>query len=314
MDKTKIVRVAAVLAMAATLTACATPKSPFPVPEEAGLYAVTSNGDLRRLDGNADWENTTWPERSSLTPAVKFVVVDPSLASNPKSAASRIELWRVAWVRSEIGTNRMVMPVSGSAWALARLDPYRIPFTTERAPHNPHALLVVPTHPLPSGLYAFRVNGTGISKEARLGVLWNSVDKRQYSAANCVDRYLGPTATYQSCNGRGAAQQASVKKAATPHIYSNQGMTITLAKPQKNDNGILVQGTVVNTTAQTKSMPLLQVTLQNASGQEVQRSIIQPNVPQLAPGERLIFKTQMANGNGATKVNVKFMSDPTTVL
>jgi hypothetical protein len=314
MDKTKIVRIVAALVMTVTLAACATPKSPFPVPEEAGLYAVTSNGDLQRLDGNADWENTTWAERSSLTPAVKFVVRDPSIASDPNNAASRIELWRVAWVRSEIGTNKMVMPVSGSSWALARLDTYRIPVTTQRAPRNPQALLVVPMQPLPSGLYALRLNGTTVSKEARLGVLWNSVDKRQYSAANCVDRYLGPTASYQPCMGRGTAQQASIKKAATSHIYTSEGLSITLSKPVQNETGVLVQGVVTNTTAQTKRMPLMQVTLQDVSGQDIRRSIIQPSVATLGPGQKLTFKTQMVNGAGAAKVNVKFVSTPTSTL
>ncbi len=311
MESTRIVRIVAVLAMTATLSACAIYKPPFPIPEEAGLYVMTGGENLQRLDGNADWENTTWPERSSLAPTVKFVVSDPSIASDPATAAGRVELWRVAWVRSEIGTNHLAMPVSGSSWALARLDPFRVSFTTMRAPRSPQAMLIVPTEPLSAGLYAFRLNSQGVSREARLGVLWNSVDQRQYSAVNCVDRYLGSAATYQTCMNGSDTQQAATQKTKMPAPASN-GLTITLDKPVQNDMGVLIRGVVTNTTAHTKHLPLLQVTLQDASGQAIRRSIIQPSAAELGPGQRLIFKDQILNGAGAAKVNVKFVPELTT--
>src|SRR5690348_1202153 len=101
----RIARNAMCLILLAGTAACAGSQQPsYPVPDEPGIYAFTENDQgLNRLDGDADWETATWPDRSNMPSNVQFVVYDPSLAG--RSAGSSVELWRVPWVRSEIDAN-----------------------------------------------------------------------------------------------------------------------------------------------------------------------------------------------------------------
>ncbi len=100
-SSTRIARNAICLVLLASASACAGTREPsYPVPDEPGIYSFTSNDTLRRLDGDRDWEVETWPERSNMPGNVQFVINEPALAG--RSAGNSVELWRVAWVRSEI--------------------------------------------------------------------------------------------------------------------------------------------------------------------------------------------------------------------
>lgn len=292
------------LALAASMTACASYRPPFPIPDEPGFYALSRSNELQRIDGDKAWEVKTWAERSSLSPATQFVILDSSLA-NELEPQARIALWRVAWVRSEVGANNLAMPVSGNSWAVAPIASQRVPISIERAPRTPEAVHIVPTA-LKPGLYALQLSGNGIVREARLGVQWGAVDKRQYSAVNCVDRYTAQGSAYKSCTGQTAANQS---ESAQP--ISAEGLEITLVDPLRDGNHLIVQGVVTNTTDQTKIVPPIQVVLRSKAGQELTRDVIRPQNVELGPGKRMTFKTEILHPMGPAKVRVTFVSDST---
>lgn len=193
LSSTRIARNALSLALLAGVSACAGTREPsYPVPDEPGIYAFTSDDELHRLDGDSEWEMETWPERSNMPSNVHFVIYEPALAG--RSAGNSVELWRVAWVRSEINAQGQAMPISGNEWAVAPFERFSIPFRYESPPGDTEIVHVVPTVPLQPGLYTVSIRG---AREARVGVTWNSVDQRQYAAQNCVDRYEGDF--YRTC-------------------------------------------------------------------------------------------------------------------
>src|SRR5262245_13328017 len=218
-----IARGATCLTILFGVAACAGTREPsYPIPDEPGLYALTSDDALYRLDGDREWEVETWPERSGMPPGVQFVVSDPALAGRP--AGTSIELWKVAWVRSEITAENQAMPIEGSSWAVAPIEPFRIPFRYESPPDQSDVVHIVPTPPLEPGLYALRIINPG-ARQARVGVSWNSVDQRQYSAANCVDRYAAEGNVSRTCTTAVGAQTGALPPAgglssASPAVSS----------------------------------------------------------------------------------------------
>ena len=153
-SSTRIARNAICLVFLASASACAGTREPsYPVPDEPGIYAFTTSDNLRRLDGDRDWEVETWPERSNIPGNVQFVINEPALAG--RSAGNSVELWRVAWVRSEIDPQGQAMPIQGSEWAVAPLAPFAIPFryelpagqTDDRAHRADRAARARPLHP-----------------------------------------------------------------------------------------------------------------------------------------------------------------------
>src|ERR1051325_4680799 len=125
-SSTRIARPAVCLALLVGVAACAGNREPsYPIPDDPGIYAITSNGDLQQLDGERDWEAETWPERSNMQPNVQFVISDPALAG--RAPGTSVELWRVAWVRSEISAQNQAMPIEGSQWAVAPIEEFRVP-------------------------------------------------------------------------------------------------------------------------------------------------------------------------------------------
>lgn len=300
-----ISKVACAIAAAAALAAlsgCAGTRPPFPIPEEPGLYALDSHDKLQRLDGDQDWEVKHWPERANLSPDTRFVILDPAIGTNSGGSADRFQLWRVAWVRSEIGDENLAMPTKGSPWAVAPIAPFGVPLSVMRAPRDP-AVMLTPTTQLTPGLYNLHLDGSSVAHDARLGILWPSVEQREYSARNCVDRYVTQN-SYRTCTGLTGTQQA----------MAVQGLTVTLVDPTRGPDGLVVQGVVTNTTEQTKMMPLLQVTLHDQSGQEIGRRVLQPSVKTLAPGDRMTFRTAMLQPSGPAQVKVTLVPYPNAGL
>lgn len=306
MDMSKVARFAAAASLLLAVSACATSRPPFPVPDEPGLYALDRNDKLQRLDGDQDWEVKHWPERSNLSPDTRFVVLDPALGNDgalQSGQSDRVQLWRVAWVRSEIGDENLAMPTKGSPWAVAPLAPFNVPVSVLRATREP-AVMLTPSMPLSPGLYNLRLNGAGNVHDARLGILWPSVEQREYSAHNCVDRYINQN-SYRTCTGMTSGQQ----------VAATQGLTVTLVDPTRGPDGLIVQGVLTNTTEQTKQAPLLQVTLHDqTTGQEIGRRVIQPSVKTLAPGDRMTFRTAMTQPSGPAQVKVTLVPYPSAGL
>jgi hypothetical protein len=335
-SSTRIARNALCLVILASVSACAGTSEPsYPVPDDPGIYAITSDDGLRRLDGDREWEVETWPERSNMPSNVQFVINEPALAG--RSAGNSVELWRVAWVRSEISPQGQAMPIQGSEWAVAPLEPFAIPFRYESPPGQTEIVHIVPTVRLDPGLYTLRI---GNARQARIGVTWNAIDQRQYSAMNCVDRYDGNT--YRPCNAvvgaapapagdpynAGLTADASTGGLASPAApqpapvvvqqapaqplaaaTSAEGLQISLTNPVRRNDGLLIQGTVTNNSGQVRAIPTMQGSLENSAGQEMRRWIFQPPVHSLAPGERANFSTEVRPiPTGVARASVAFIA------
>ena len=342
-SSTRVAHHALSLVLLASVSACAGTREPsYPVPDEPGIYAFTTKDNLQRLDGDRDFEVETWPERSNMPGNVQFVINEPALAG--RSAGNSVELWRVAWVRSEINAQGQAMPIQGSQWAVAPIEPFAIPFRYESPPGQTEIVHVVPTVPLEPGLYTLRIANPG-ARQARVGVTWNGADQRQYSAMNCVDRYDGNS--YRLCNAVvGAApaptgdpynagltanasngglaslappqpapvidQQAPVQQTVAQPVAaatSAEGLQIALADPVRRNDGLLIQGTVVNTSNQARAIPTMQGSLENSAGQEMRRWVFQPPVRSLQPGERANFSTEVRPiPAGVARASVAFIA------
>jgi hypothetical protein len=339
----RIARGATCLTLLVGLSACAgTDELTYPIPYEPGLYALTDGDDLERLDGPPGWEVQTWPERSNMPTNVQFVVSEPALIG--RSAGTSIELWKVAWVRSDINVNHETMPIEGSQWAVAPVESFRVPFRSEASPAHTDIVHIVPTAPLEPGLYALRVVG---ARQGQVGVGWDSVDKRQYAAANCVDRYA-EEGVYRPCTAAPGAQTGAVPLEGTVHSTSpgvgsiegnrlpplfssssavgaapaptpapqpaappviGQGLNIVLVDPVRRGSGLLIQGVVINSSSQPKVVPMMQASLEDQAGQEVRRWVFEPPVRQLAPGERANFETEVRPvPTDAARANVAFLA------
>jgi hypothetical protein len=238
-------------------------------------------------------------------------------------------------VRSEINAQNQAMPVSGSQWEVAPIESFSVPFRYESPAGETDIVHIVPTAPLKPGLYAVRIVDPG-GRQARVGVDWGSVDQRQYSAANCVDRYAAQN-SYRPCTGAvdaaanamppggGVAASpgvtvsgglgnlsapqplptATVAPAAAPAAApapavaqptpaaAGQGLQIALVDPVRRNDGLLIQGVVINNSSQVQAIPTMQGSLENEAGQAVRRWTFQPPVETLAPGARANFTTQV---------------------
>ncbi|HET6620904.1 MAG TPA: DUF3426 domain-containing protein [Dongiaceae bacterium] len=349
MSSLRRARHAGCLALLVGVAACAGSGEPsYPTPDDPGIYAITDDGGLLRLDGDPDWEAETWPDRADLPSDVQFVISDPALAG--RSAGSSVELWKLAWVRSEINAQNQAMPVSGSQWAVAPMESFSVPFRYESPAGETDIVHIVPTGPLEPGRYSLRIVNPG-AREGRVGVNWDSVDQRQYSAANCVDRYEAQS-VYRPCTGAVGMAEGAVPPAgggdasgvtpsgglgslsapqtlptvaaapapapaaiptpAQPAPVATGGtLQITLADPVRQNDGLVIQGVVINNTDQMQTVPSMQGSLEDQAGQEVRRWVFPPPVETLAPGARASFRTEVNPlPPGAARATVAFIAAP----
>lgn len=285
--------------LAAGLSACGAGYDvSYPLPDEPGFYALGPDDELLRLDGDREWEVESWPERSALSPYTEFVLYDPILARDTRPRSELIEVWRVAWVRSEIDGRGLAMPVQGSEWAVATIEPFHIPVGFDHPQGSPEFVHIVPQQPLEPGIYSLRLNKVGTKRIARVGVEWNSVDKRRYSAANCVDRFLAEGSTYRVCSGAPDPLETA----------ETNGLEITLVDPLKRDDVLIVQGVVINTGSNTRRVPPMQAVLLDSQGRRLTNAMIEPRLTELAPGEKMNFKSEIAAVPQETaRVNVSFL-------
>jgi hypothetical protein len=129
-------------------------QSSVPMPPNYGLYAY--DGDqLIRLDGDSNWESSTWSERSDLSPKIQFVVYSRTLTTNPTPLQNLVELRRVAHVRNDISGNGSVVPAQNNRWAAPDLPDYRVALNYTPAPGHSDMVVAAPSDPLAPGLYSF---------------------------------------------------------------------------------------------------------------------------------------------------------------
>lgn len=263
------------------------------LPEEPGIYATAGDGELQRLDGPHSWETETWPVRSELSPESEFVVYDPALLSS----GTDLTLWRVAWARSELAGAAAIMPLEGTRWVVARIDPFEVPIYVRTLTSYPDFRVVVPMDDLEPGLYQLELTGPGGDRRGRLGVGWSGVDKRLYASAHCVDRYSRLTPPYRTCDSQGATMQE----------LARQGLSIALVDPVVQDGTLLIQGVVVNRSDTSKPLPALEAQLLGPSGDVLKRWSFQATAGDIEPGGHVSFQTSTGNPPADTaQVNVRF--------
>jgi len=246
------------------------------VPDEPGLYAVDSDGDLQRLDGSPEWERETWPERENLRPETRFV------ARYPETGGQKtIVLRKVGWVRSEIRSGAEIGPPQGRRWVTAPLPQLVVP--VQLVNETAETVTIVPqSGALDPGLYALQVDSGGRRLQARFGVGWSTIDQKRYASAHCMDRYLDASTQYRSC--------------ATQHLpVPTDGLQIRLVDPDKRFVGekvnLVVKGTIANTSEQKRAIPTLYGQLKDQSGRVVHRWEFASPVPELEPGAYVPFTT-----------------------
>ena len=285
---------------------------PLPTPDDPGLYALEDGDELRRIDGSPEWERETWPSRADFDPTIEFIVYDPALADS--SAGESVTLWRVAWLRSELDPSGQAAPVSGSQWVVAGLQDDGVPMAATRHPENPGIFHLSPSDRLGPGLYELRAAPPGGPvRSGRIGVLWSSIDERQYSAAHCVDRVVGGQRRFQPCTAPAStmarAQSAgapAAQSSATPVQPAARGLSIELADPVQERGGLTIRGLVVNTSSSAQTVPTLEGTIFDASGNSTDRWRFAVLRTRIAPGEQVAFTTWRPTPVGAARINVDF--------
>ena len=90
---------------------------------------------------------------------------------------------------------------------------------------------------------------------------------------------------------------------------SAEDLQIALVDPVRRNDGLLIQGVVMNTGSQVRTIPMMQGSLENSAGQEVRRWEFQPPVQTLQPGARADFKTEVHPiPPGVTRASVAFLA------
>ena len=305
--------VAAVLLSAATLTLAACGGGPeftaggreLPTPEEPGIYVLTSDGELSRIDGPPDWERKTWPERADFSPAAELIVYEPALAGG---AGEAIGLWRVAWLRSELQPTGQAAPADGSQWVAADLEELRVPLVVTPHPEMPGIFHLDPGERLKPGLYELQASPAGVERrQGRFGVLWNSLDRREYSAAHCVDRVLGGGSGFRPCTTANAAptQEAHAAVSSMQHAAASP-LRIEALETARQEGGLRIRGTLRNTSNQVQPVPMLNATVFDASGRAMDNWVFAPPRDRIGPRGRFSFTAWQPVAPGASRLDIDF--------
>lgn len=307
-------------ATALILTACGGPEftaggRALPTPDDPGLYVLTGEDELRRIDGSPEWERETWPSRSDFLSGVEFIVHDPALANSPGAMEQAVDLWRVAWLRSELEPTGRAAPVSGSQWVAAGLEGLAVPLVATPHPEIPGIAHLSPRDRLSPGLYELRIEPAGGRvRSGRIGVLWSSLDKRAYSAAHCVDRVVGGAARYQPCTASTDARAEAATNRASPEPTSMTaaqpaaaGLQIELFDPVRENGGLTIEGTVTNRSNTAQSVPMMRATILDRSGRPTDSWLFAPPRSTVPPGGRITFTTWRPAAEEATRLNVDFV-------
>ena len=204
-------------ALAAALSACGSSKSSnetaqvevqsddsdAELPARYGLYAL-EQGQLGRLDGEKSFQVETWQSRSGLGPDVRFIVFDRALSDRSLRLADALKLRRVSHVRNDVAASGTAAPLQKDVWVVADLPPFAVPIDFRPIHGSPEMVEVIPSRPLPPGLYSLQFRQGNSAIAGRFGVQWTTIDKGQYASANCVDRYPGSPPGYKLCSDMSA--------------------------------------------------------------------------------------------------------------
>jgi len=283
----------------------------LPTPEEPGIYALDPEGELVRLDGNPEWERKSWGQRSDLSPDTQFIVLDPTLAGGAPRSATPATLTRVAWLRSELEPSGLAAPVSGSQWVTPNLESFTEPLTLTWHPKIAGFVHLQPADDrLDPGLYELTVHSES-RRHARVGIQWTGVDKRQYSAANCVDRMVAYDMRYEPCTAQPYIMAQSVSDVAAPApvpapAATAQGLKISLDRPVPEHGGLTVRGKVRNISAMAQTVPTMRGTLLDASGRPTDSWLFSAPTQSIGPGGEVAFTTWVPTSEGASRLNVDF--------
>lgn len=293
-------------AAAATLvTACSFSSEPdYPdahlVPEDEGIYFV-HRGELKRLDGDREWEDESWPWRSSLPANAEFVIFHPSLNYEQEVPGQSVRLGNVGWVRSQISSSDgEILPNTGSRWGVPNSELFQVPVDLQPVAGRGDVVRVTPLEPLQDGLYSLQIRKAGADKTARIGVNWSSVDHDRYAASHCVDRYIGAT-----------GEADGYKPCEEQQLIVAEGLRVYLVNPRNEQidgvDTLVVQGIVVNTSEHPRSVPPLTAEVEGADGTILKQWTFTPSASELAPGQGVSFQTQLSGPpNGTKSVRVKF--------
>lgn len=288
---------ASVPAAALLLAGCSSSSYEYPdahlVPEKPGLYAVR-NDELKRLDGDREWENETWKWRSDLPSNVEFVVYDPSIKRDDTSADDTVNLYRVGWLRSEIGADGSIQPiVKGSRWVVPEADVTRVPLAIDHVAGREDVIRATPRESLSEGLYSLQIRSDRVSKNARVGVDWPALNHDDYAASHCFDRYRG-------------MGEGQLRPCGRQHeLLLGRDLQLHLVKPYRQTvNGVdqmVIQGVLANSGKQPRRVPPLTAELKDDTGQIIKSWRFVPEADQLAPGESVSFETVVNAPPSGTK-------------
>ncbi len=267
------------------------------LPDDAGLYA-RADGELLRLDGDAEWERRTWPRRAALAGDVVFTVRDPAIADLDRPLADAIGMRKVAWVRSEISAHGSVQPAAGSRWQAVALPRFDVPVRFAADPDgDPAVVHVKPSGPLAPGLYSFYLDGANSQRKSRFGVGWSGTDQRAYAATVCVDHH--------------AARDAFVPCDAAEDVADAEPLRIVLADPKIDGRGsartLAVTGVVHNDSGTARDVPRLAGELRAEDGGVLGRWLFRATAGRLEPGQSASFSSTLRDvPPGVRHVNVRF--------
>ena len=274
-----------------------------PVPKERGIHLLTADDKMQRLDGNRDWEVSTWNQRSDLSPYLEFVVKHPVIGGN-RPHEEVVVLKKVAWVRSEISSSGAITPISGNTWAEPDLPAFAVPLRIQRLVGHGDVVHIQPTQPLPQGLYSLQIKDGPVTTATRVGVGWSSADRARYSSENCVDRYVGSGTSYRPC----------VEQSRTVQQIGLSGLQLHLVPPERatinGESTLVIRGVIVNTSSRPQRVPALRAQITDTNGSTLKHWLFEPEGQEIAPRQSLPFRTELRQPPvGTAKVNVNFASE-----
>ena len=260
----------------------------IPNPPEPGLYALTPNNALTRLDGSPEWEVRTWSLRADLPADTLLVIEHPALARRLAGLSTpALQVRRVAWLRSEINAEGAVMPAAERNWVDTDLEQLSRPVQVHWISAYENTIVLRPLQPLEPGLYTLHFAETNPPLRARFGVGWSRLDQQIYAGYNCVDRYVGNEPEYRACTDQAVDVSIAPLRKLRVNLVSAERQTIG------GDPALIVKGTVANTGTESAQVPQLMARMLDKDGRIIGQWLFPADKQTLRPGESTTFRTDI---------------------